>query len=394
MLHRQCLGSANTTPQARLVSAEPPVRAGTGVITDASQRCHSTPPDGEAAMDQQTQQGTAGRRRAVRGGAGVLVLAAAGALVLAGCSGQGDRTMSGAGSAVEPAPAATSAPKGDGGAGYSGAAPATGSVAQPQDASGSGGGSRLPEQMPAVTALSDRSIVRTASLTVRAKDVLVTSAKASALAEGLGGFVAGEKTQASPDEPDRSEAVLVLRVPADRLPALLSQLHGLGTLLSEDQSAQDVTGQVIDVAARISAQKASVARIRALLAKATTLGQVVQIEGELTSRQAALESLEGQAAALADQTTLATATLTVVGPKAVPPAKKHAPPAPTGFGAGLSKGWHAFSVAGTWVLTALGVLLPFLVLVAPFAVAGYVVARRRTKAVPAPSATEPPPATA
>ena len=97
--------------------------------------------------------------------------------------------------------------------------------------------------------------------------------------------------------------------------------------MSEDQSADDVTGQVIDVAARISAQRASVARIRALLAKATTLGQVVQVEGELTTRQAALESLEGQAAALADQTSLATATVTIVGPKAVVTVAKPAPAA-------------------------------------------------------------------
>ena len=172
----------------------------------------------------------------------------------------------------------------------------------------------------------------------------------------------------------------MLRVPADRLPALLTQLHGLGTLVSEDQSADDVTGQVIDVAARISAQRASVARIRALLAKATTLGQVVQVEGELTTRQAALESLEGQAAALADQTTLATATVTIVGPKAVVTVTKPAP-APTGFAAGLSKGWHAFSVAGTWLLTTLGVLLPFLVLLVPLAIGGWVLARRRSRSV-------------
>jgi hypothetical protein len=346
-------------------------------------------------MDEQAQQGAGGRRRAARAGAGVLVLAVAGALVLAGCSGQqhGEAT-SGAASGLAPAPAATSAPKG-GGFDYSAGSAGTSvgaATPQPQDASGAGGGSRLPEQVPAVSALSDRSIVRTASLTVRAKDVLTTSAKASALAEGLGGFVAGEKTQASPDEPGKSEAVLVLRVPADRLPALLSQLHGLGTLVSEDQSAADVTGQVIDLAARISAQKASVARVQALLAKANTLGQVVQIEGELTSRQATLESLQGQAAALADQTTLATATVTILGPKAVAPAARPAPP--TGFGAGLSRGWHAFSVAGTWLLTALGVLLPFLVLLAPFAAAGYLVARRRARTVPAPSATEPPPASA
>jgi hypothetical protein len=245
--------------------------------------------------------------------------------------------------------------------------------------------------MPASTGvLSNRSVVRTASVTVRVEDVLATSAKAEVIAEGLGGFVSGEKTTADPDQPSRSEAVVTLRVPADRMPALLTQLRALGTLLSEDQSADDVTGQVIDVAARISAQKASVARIRALMARANTLGQVVQIEGELTARQAALESLEGQAAALADQTTLATVTTTIVGPKAAPAAKHHQATTPSGFGAGLSKGWHAFSVAGTWLLTAIGVLLPFLVLLTPFALAGYVLARRRTKGEQAPASSEPP----
>jgi hypothetical protein len=40
------------------------------------------------------------------------------------------------------------------------------------------------------------------------------------------------------------------------------------------------------------------------------------------------------------------------------------------------------------------VLLPFLLLVAPFALAGYVLARRRARAVPPPPTAEPPPATA
>jgi Domain of unknown function (DUF4349) len=335
-------------------------------------------------MDEHTVQAVGGRRRRVRGGAGALVLLTCGALVLAGCSQSREDAASGAGSLAEPGRQVASAvpSPADGSGSFtadSGTASAVGG--QPVGTAGSDGSVKAPEQLPAVTALSDRSIVRTASLTLRVPDVLATSAKASALAEGLGGFVAGEKTQASPDEPSKSEAVLVLRVPADRLPAMLTQLHGLGTLVSEDQSADDVTGQVIDVAARISAQKASVARIRALLAKANTLGQVVQVEGELTTRQAALESLQGQAAALADQTTLATATVAIVGPKAVAAVTTPAP-APTGFAAGLSKGWHAFAVAGTWLLTTLGVLLPFLVLVVPLAFGGYVLARRRSRPAP------------
>ncbi len=324
----------------------------------------------------------------VAAGTGALL----GALVLAGCSGGAQGTSSqGAGSAVAADPGVPV----PGSVGQPSAAP-DGSLGTDSAAGTTSSGTRTAEKSPSFglspVALADRSIVRTASLSVRVPDVLATSARVSALATAHGGFVAGEQTQADPDHPAKAEAVLTLRVPAASLPALLTQLRGLGTLLTEQQSADDVTGQVVDVQARINAQKASVARISALMARATTLGQVVQIEGELTKRQADLESLQGQAAKLADQTSLATVTATIVGPTTPAPAKK-APP-PTGFGAGLSKGWHAFSAAGTWLLTAVGAVLPFVLLLAPFVALALVLARRRSRAVVTPPASDPPPAAA
>ncbi len=324
-------------------------------------------------------------RVVVTTGAGALL----GVLVLAGCSGT-DQTASvqaGGVAVTAPQPAATQAGSGgDGSLVGSPAAPGTTDAASRAVA---------PEKAPdtGLTGLSlaDRSIVRTATLSVRVPDVLAASARASALATAQGGFVAGEDTQAQPDHPAKAEAVLTLRVPSDRLPALLTQLRALGTLLDEEQSAADVTGQVVDVQARINAQKASVARVSALMARATTLGQVVQIEGELTRRQADLESLQGQAAKLADQTALATVTATIVGPTAAVAVVKPAPS--TGFGAGLSKGWHAFAVSGTWLLTAVGAVLPFALLLTPFVLLFVWLARRRTRGAgpdPRPSADAPP----
>jgi hypothetical protein len=312
-------------------------------------------------------------------GAGALL----GALVLAGCSGanqdSGSQSM-GAGVAPTPAP-----PVGAPNAGGSGTAAGSAST---QDTSAA---KKTPELGVSPTVvLNDRSIVRIATLSVRVPDVLAASSRASALAAAEGGFVAGEQTQAQPDHPAKAEAVLTLRVPANRLPALLPQLRGLGTLLTEEQGADDVTGQVVDVQARINAQRASVARVSALMSRASTLGQVVQIEGELTRRQADLESLLGQAAKLADQTTLATVTATLVGPTA-PVAAAAAPP--SGFGAGLSKGWHAFAVSGTWLLMAVGAALPFLLLLTPLALLAVVMTRRRSRAV-GPVADPPPPAAA
>ena len=232
--------------------------------------------------------------------------------------------------------------------------------------------------------LQDRSIIRTANLSVRVKDVLASAGKAETLAAGAGGFVAGEQTQADPDQPDLARAVLTLRVPGPRLPQLLGDLGRLGALISQDQAASDVTAEVIDVQARIASQQASVNRIRALLGQAKTIGQVVQIEGELANREGALESLKGQSKALADQTSLATVTATLVGSGSAPPVVT---PAETGFGHGLKQGWKAFTTATTWLLTALGAVLPFLIIGVPLLWVLVSVRRRRsdhTAPVPGP----------
>jgi len=226
---------------------------------------------------------------------------------------------------------------------------------------------------------ADRSIISKASLTVRVKDVRAAARDAATRAVGAGGFVAGEQTQAQPDRPESASAVLTLRIPAAHLEQELAQLAGFGQLITQDQSAEDVTTQVVDVAARLKSQQASVARIRALLSKANTIGEIVAIEAELSQREAEVESLAAQSKALADQTSLATVTATFVGTAndAVPVTDA------TGFTAGLSRGWHAFTTSASWVLTALGALLPFAVLAVLVAIPVRVLLRRRHRAVAA-----------
>ncbi len=160
-------------------------------------------------------------------------------------------------------------------------------------------------------------------------------------------------------------------------------------MLSQTQQAQDVTGQVADVQARVEAQRASVRRIQALLARADTIGEVVTVEAQLAQRQSDLESLEAQQKALADQTTLATLQVSVVGPD---PAGTEEDP--TGFVAGLDKGWTAFTAAVTAGLTALGAMLPFvgflLVLGLPLLAWSRSRGRRAAEAPISPTATDGP----
>jgi len=60
-----------------------------------------------------------------------------------------------------------------------------------------------------------------------------------------------------------------LRIPVASYPATLSQLAGsLGTQLSLQEHAQDVTEQVADVNSQVASYGAAIAQLRALLSQA------------------------------------------------------------------------------------------------------------------------------
>ncbi len=314
--------------------------------------------------------------RACRRGA-LVVAAAASILTLAGCAGG--------------ATADTSAEPAVGGAvtDYAPAAPQAGPDGETsRDALGKAEGDSLTSVGDA--AILNRDVIRTAALRLRADDVEAAALQAAGAARSLGGLVSSEQTITDPQDADKTVAELTLRVPAARFDDLLSRVRDLGSVLEQTQQAEDVTGQVADVDARVEAQRASVRRIQALLARAETIGEVVTIEGQLAQRQSDLEALEAQQKALADQTSLATLRVSVVGPVAVVVAEEDT----TGFVAGLKRGWAAFTDALTAGLTGLGVLVPFvgLALIVGLPLLGWARARTRrnspTSAAPTP--TEPP----
>ncbi|MFH8991188.1 DUF4349 domain-containing protein [Streptomyces sp. NPDC017940] len=202
---------------------------------------------------------------------------------------------------------------------------------------------------------ADSHVVRSASLTVRVKDVPRALDRARAVAEGAGGLVGEESTDRDRNGDDRSR--VVLRVPQDRYGQVLSALAGTGRLVSRSARAEDVTEQVVDVESRIRTQRASVARVRALMDRAAKIGDIVSLEGELSSRQSDLESLLAQQASLKDRTTMATITLALTETPRSSAADGGGDG--TSFTDALSGGWGAFVTVLRWVAVALAAALPF-----------------------------------
>ena len=219
------------------------------------------------------------------------------------------------------------------------------------------------------------SIIYTAQLTVRAGNVSAAAAQAAQIAEGAGGYVSNESVTVNPDHPSEATASVQVKIPVTSYPAALGQLSSrLGTQLALQQEAQDVTQQVADVTSQVTSGQAAIAQLRALLSHAGSVGDLLGVQNQINQEESSLESLQAQQRALSRETSYATVTLTILGPKAKPAV--HRPKAPPTLASGLGAGWRALRITVSWTLAFLGAIAPFAIVLA---VAGYLVYRGRRR---------------
>jgi hypothetical protein len=256
----------------------------------------------------------------------------------------------------------------------------SGSVNAPESRSGFDSATGVAADAPKANAAIERSVIATGALRLTTRHLDDVRRDAIALVTGLGGNVANE--QSGSDAHGNLDRVdLTLRVPAASFDKALDRLGALGTVRHREQSVEDVTTQVIDIDARVKAQKDSVASIQRLLARARTIAEIMSIESQLSSRQAELDSLEQQQKWLADQTSLSTISLTVTRPA------KHGDVTATGFLGGLERGWRALGSSTVALATAVGAVLPFAVVLAVVGFPAWLLLRRRRS--PGPTAPAP-----
>lgn len=278
-----------------------------------------------------------------------------GSLLLTGCGGSGSDSGEAATAAAAPQSAADSA-----------------------DAGGAAGGTGTAESLQVLDlrVAAGAAVIRTADLAVRVDDVAAAAQEAARLAVAADGVVEAEERSGSDD---RGSATVQLRVPPTAFDETIRALSALGDERSRRLGSEDVTEQVVDLDARLATQRASVERVRALLSEADALGEVVQIESELTKRTADLEALQARLESLNARVDLSTIVLRLdaEGGPVVGGA--------LGFGDGLRAGWNALAGTARIAAVTAGALLPFLPLLLLAAFAWRVRARRAAAPVGASS---------
>ncbi|MEV6212943.1 DUF4349 domain-containing protein [Kitasatospora sp. NPDC051914] len=310
------------------------------------------------------------RGRRVLAGAAVVAV-----LLLGGC---GAAERGGSSSADAAAPAEAVAPK---------AAPTAGGPAAGAGAADKPAGQPTANASgaPTANAADHRFIAYTGRivLEVKADDKGGAAEAVRRVAADTGGYVGSESL--SDGRGGQGAGRLVLRVPSARYQQVMEQLAGLGTVVSRSSEADDLTQQVVDTESRMKTQQASVDRVRALLAEAKSLSEVVSLEGELTRREADLESLKQRQQELASQTSLSTVTVELRRPATAPPvAEKEDSGLWASVGRAFAGGWHVLLAVVRGVLVTLAALAPFLVVLAPVAwLVRRAVKRRPATPVPA-----------
>ena len=159
--------------------------------------------------------------------------------------------------------------------------------------------------------VDDAKIIRTGTIELEVADVATALVIARDGIRAMGGYVGASQTE---NRDDRPFASITYRIPAARWEDALDLLRRLNgqtsKVVTEHTEAVEVTGQVIDIEARIRNLRASEAALQQIASRATKISDVLEVEQQLTNVRGQIEQLSAALADLNDRAGFATLTAT------------------------------------------------------------------------------------
>ncbi len=208
-------------------------------------------------------------------------------------------------------------------------------------------GESQPEAESGPAALQKRKVIVTQDLTLEVRNLTTAFQAAMDLTRASGGYTT-ETSRVRNDDGSHLGRV-VMRVPPGKMAGLLEKLRVLGTVTSENSTAEDITDGYVDLEARLKTMKASEARLLDLLQRQTQkLADVLAVEKELTRVRGDIEAYEARRRNWDILTTLVTIRVELREPRgAFPVLYKVWNPIRTSFGEAfenLAESLHALIV--------------------------------------------------
>ncbi len=215
-------------------------------------------------------------------------------------------------------------------------------------------------------------VIRLAQLAISVKSGSFDSSLASvrSLVELEQGYVSGTDAQANPITNDQIRTgVISFMVPATKFDETIDALAKMGKVQTEHISGNDVSLQYVDLHARLANEEAQRDAMLALLAKAQTVEQIIQVQNQIGSITGQIEQLKGQIQYIEHNVAFSTITVQITESGAPVTA---APSDSWGFASALSDAAHNFVATVNYLVTGLGAVGPVLILLG----LGYLLWRR------------------
>lgn len=166
-----------------------------------------------------------------------------------------------------------------------------------------------PEQGIPTLAAQGPALILTANVSMRSKDPWQTADSARAIARNLGGDILSLSESGTGDQ---RNANVTMRVPSNRFDDFVTELKKLeGEVLTSNVSAKDVTDQLVDLDARLTALKAEEVRYLQLFASAKTVDEMLKVQMALSQLRMQIEQLAAQQKSTKDRVDYSTVTLSV-----------------------------------------------------------------------------------
>jgi len=150
-------------------------------------------------------------------------------------------------------------------------------------------------------------IVRTGQLNLEVAVLDDAIAAAERAVTAVGGYVAASQRQG---DDENAGAMVTYRIPVERWEASLTALRKVGVkVLSEQTGSEEVTSQVVDLAARLTNLRATESALQAIMTKATKIPDILEVQAQLTGVRQEIEQLTAQKQSLEERAAMATLTV-------------------------------------------------------------------------------------
>jgi methyl coenzyme M reductase subunit D len=138
----------------------------------------------------------------------------------------------------------------------------------------------------------ERKIVKTGHITLEVEDVAETMGKVAEVADELGGYVVSSHKY---EREKGTSGKIAMRVPADRFDEAFDRLRQLAIKVPDESTeARDVTEEYVDLQARLHNLEATEAQYLALLEKAETVEEMLDVQRALSDVRGEIERIEGR----------------------------------------------------------------------------------------------------